>query len=151
MGDWGDDAVAGPAGPRPVALVDRRTRFLRGGRAAPRRSADVAGAEVESPRARPALAITPDRGRELASHGWVSRWPGGAPLYLCAPRHPWQRGTSESANGLIGELYPRGTDFSRVPEEDGQRAFSMIDDRPGKVLGFRTAREAYLEEVLHSA
>ena len=57
----------------------------------------------------------------------------------------------ENTNGLIREFFPKGTDFSKVSEDEVQRVFSMINDRPRKVLGFRTAREAYSEEVLHLA
>lgn len=76
---------------------------------------------------------------------------GGVQFYFCLPHHPWQKGTNENANGLIREFFPKGTDFSEVSEEEVQRVFSLSNDRPRKALGFRTAREVYLEEVLHLA
>ena len=72
-------------------------------------------------------------------------------LCLCEPRHPWQKPTVENTNGLIRESFPRGTDFSRVSGEEVARAFGLINDRPRKDLGHRTANEAYREGLLHLA
>lgn len=94
--------------------------------------------------------VTPDRGKELASHREVGRALGGVPFCFCQPHHPWQKPTVENANGLVREFFPKGTDFSRVTGEEVQEAFEKIDDRPRKVLGFRTANEVY-REMLHSA
>ena len=38
---------------------------------------------------------------------------------------------------------PEGTDFSKVSDEEVERAYGLIDDRPRKVLGHRTANEVY--------
>ena len=70
-------------------------------------------------------------------------------LCLCLPHHPWQKGPDENANGLIRESCPKGTDFSKVPEEEARATFSPVDDRPRKMLGHGTAGEAYLGELLH--
>ena len=52
VGDWEDDTVVGPTDPCLGTLVDRRTRFLCGGKAASRASRDVA------PRGVVALSLT---------------------------------------------------------------------------------------------
>ncbi len=57
----------------------------------------------------------------------------------------WQKPTVENTNGLIREFFPKGTDFSRVTDEEVQEVFEKINDRPRKVLGFRTANEVYRE------
>lgn len=151
VGDWEDDTVVGPTSACLVTLVDRRSRFPCGGKAEARTSAAVAKVEIESLRARPRHTVTPDRGKEFANHAYVSERLGGVQFYFCEPHHPWEKGTNENTNGLIREFFPKGTDFSKVSEEGVQKVFSMINDRPRKVLGFRTAREVYLEEVLHLA
>lgn len=151
VGDWEDDTVVGPTPGCLVTLVDRKTRFLCGGKADARTSEAVAKVEIEALRARPRHTVTPDQGKEFANHAYVSERLGGVQFYFCEPHHPWEKGTNENTNGLIREFFPKGTDFSAVSEDEVQRVFSMINDRPRKVLGFRTAREAYLEEVLHLA
>lgn len=111
----------------------------------------MARVEIESLGTRPLETITPNRGKEFANHAFVSSRLGGVQFYFCLPHHPWQKGTNESTNGLIREFFPKGTDFSKVSDEEVQTVYEVINGRPRKVLGYRTAREAYLEEVLHSA
>lgn len=94
--------------------------------------------------------MTPDRGKEFANRREVSRAPGGVPFYFCQPHRPWQKPTVENTSGLIREFFPKGTDFSRVTDEEVQEVFEKINDRPRKALGFRTANEVY-REMLHSA
>ena len=75
---------------------------------------------------------------------------GGVRFYFCEPHHPWQKPSVENTNRLIREFFPKGTDFSKVTDEEVQHVFDMINDRPRKVLGFRTANEVY-REMLHLA
>lgn len=72
------------------------------------------------------------------------------PFHFCRPHRPWQKPTVENTSGLIREFFPKGTDFSRVTDEEVQEVFEKINDRPRKVLWFRTANEVY-REMLHSA
>lgn len=98
-----------------------------------------------------AAAQAQGRGKELAARADVTARLGGARFYFCRPHSPWQKGTAENANGLIRELFPKGTDFSRVTGEEVEGAFALIDGRPRRVLGCGTAGEAHREELLHSA
>ena len=99
---------------------------------------------------RPLETVTPDRGKEFANHAQVSEALGGVQFYFCEPHHPWQKPTVENTNGLIREFFPKGTDFSRVSDEEVRHVYQLINDRPRKVLGFKTANEVY-REMLHSA
>lgn len=73
---------------------------------------------------------------------------GGAQFYLCRPHSPWQKGAVENTNGLIREFFPKGADFSKVDGERAREVFALINDGPRRVLGYRTASEAYREELL---
>lgn len=150
LGDWEDDTVVGPTPACLVTMTDRASRLLVGGRARARSSAEVAKVEVRALAGRPLETVTPDRGKEFANHREVSRALGGVPFYFCQPHHPWQKPTVENTNGLVREFFPKGTDFSRVTDEEVREVFEKINDRPRKVLGFRTANEVY-REMLHSA
>lgn len=150
LGDWEDDTVAGPGGACLVGIVDRASRLLVGGKAGTHTAEAVGRAEVASPRGRPLETVTPDRGKEFANHAQVSEALGGVQFYFCEPHHSWQKPSVESTNGLIREFFPKGTDFSKVTDEEVQHVFDMINDRPRKVLGFRTANEVY-REMLHLA
>ena len=150
LGDWEAGAIVGPGGACLATLADRAPRPLVGGRAASRTCADVADVIASAPSGGPLETVAPDRGKESANDAEPSVGPGGAQSYLCEPHHPWRKGTNENANGLIGELFPKGTDSSRVTGEEVRRAFEMINGRPRKALEYRTANEAY-REMSHSA
>ncbi|WP_242622135.1 IS30 family transposase [Olsenella sp. Marseille-P4559] len=105
---------------------------------------------VEALAGRPLESVTPGRGKGFANHAGASERLGGVAFHFCEPHHPWQRLTVENANGLIRELFPKGTDFSEATDDEVRRVFDMIDDRPRKVLGYRTANEVY-RELMHSA
>lgn len=152
LGDWEDDTVVGePAGACLVTITDRRSRLLVGGKACAHTSTEVGKVEVAALTGRPLKSVTPDRGKEFANHQEVSERLGGVQFYFCEPHHPWQKPTVENTNGLIREFFPKGTDFGKVTDEEVQHVFDMINDRPRKVLGYRTANEVYQEELLHSA
>ena len=151
LGDWEADTVVGPGAACLVTLTDRRSRLLVGG-LCPAHTADAVGrAMVGALAGRPLASVTPDRGKEFAGHAAVTAALGGVQFYFCQPHHPWQKPTVENTNGLIREFFPKGTDFSKVTREEVERAFRLINDRPRKVLGYRTANEAYREGLLHSA
>ena len=74
---------------------------------------------------------------------------GGVQFCFRQPHRPWQKPTVENTNGLQGVL-PEGHGFLEGDGEEG-RAFRLINDRPRKVLGYRTANEACWEGLPHSA
>ena len=150
LGDWEADTVVGPGGACLVTLVDRASRLLVGGRSAGRSCSEVGDALVAALSGRPRETVTPDRGKEFANNDEVSGRLGGVQFYFCQAHHPWEKGTNENTNGLLREFFPKGTDFSKVSDEEVERAYGLINDRPRKVLGYRTANEVY-REMLHSA
>ena len=150
LGDWEDDAVAGPGSACLVGIVGRASRLLAGGRADSRTAEAVGRAAAACLRGRPPETVTPDRGKEFANHEEASEALGGVRFYFCGPHHPWQKPTVENTNGLIREFFPKGTDFAKVTDEEVQRVYELTNNRPRKVLGYRTANEAY-REMLHSA
>ena len=149
LGDWELDTVAGRVGgPCLVTCVDRRSRYLVGGLAASKSSADVAAVLASSLAGQPLGTLTPDRGKEFA--GWEAVTGAlGCEFYFALPRHPWQRGTNENTNGLIREYFPKGCDLSKVTDGEVQEVYHRINMRPRKCLGYRTPWEVHHSEVLH--
>ena len=90
---------------------------------------------------------TTDRGKEFSCHERV-RATLGVPLYFADPYASWQRGSNENANGLLREFFPKGTDFAEVGDGELADALAKINGRPRKCLGWRTAHEAFNDEVL---
>lgn len=148
-GDWEDGTVVGPGLVCLPAPADGASR-LPLARRCHHDSGSVSKAEVALLQGRPLETLTPDGGKGFAGHADVTEALGGVQSCFCDPHHPWQKPTVEDANGPLRELFPKGTDFGRVTDEEVQHAVDLIDDRPRRVLKCRTANEVY-RELLHSA
>lgn len=91
-------------------------------------------------------SLTYDRGSEMARHLELTQ-ATGMPVYFCEPYSPWQRGSNENMNGLVRQFLPKGMDLSNVTPQKLAYIEASLNDRPRKVLGFRTPREVYTEMV----
>lgn len=56
-------------------------------------------------------SITWDRGSEIAAYEQI-RMELGAPVYLCDPHSPWQRGTKANTNRLLRHWFEKGIDLN---------------------------------------
>ena len=73
----------------------------------------------------------------------------GVQVYFCDPHSPWQRGTNENTNGLLRQYLPKGTDLSQLTQEDLDAIALQMNNRPRKVLGFRSPLKVYAE-IMHN-
>lgn len=148
LGDWEADTVAGkPNSACLVTLVDRRSRFLIGGKAKSKKSRDVNGVMAKSLAGHPLESISPDRGKEFAAHAEITdRF--GVEFYFALPHHPWQRGTNENTNGLLREYFPKGTPFEKVSDKRIAEVYDKLNRRPRKTLGFKTPYEVHYSASL---
>jgi transposase, IS30 family len=92
-------------------------------------------------------SITYDNGLEFAGHKEVNNV-YDLTSYFCEPYHSWEKGTVENRNGVIRYYFPKGTDFSKITEEQIKYVQDKINNRPMKLLGFRTPKEVHDEMVL---
>lgn len=70
-------------------------------------------------------------------------------MYFVVTYSSWQRGSNENINGLLREFFPKKTNFHHVTQDELNQALQLINNRPRKCLGWKTANEAFQEEVLH--
>ena len=91
--------------------------------------------------------LTLDNGTENAQHEAITD-AIGMQCYFARPYALWQRGTNESINGLVRRYFPKGTDFSKITDEQVAKAClpvgkvkSLINNRPRKCLGYKTPLE----------
>ena len=85
---------------------------------------------------------TADNGKEFAGHREISA-ALGAGFYFATPYHSWERGLNEHTNGLVRQYFPKGTDFRKVTDAQVREVEDRINQRPRKVLGYRTPAEAF--------
>ena len=86
-------------------------------------------------------SLTHDRGTEMHEHELFTD-DTNVQVYFADPHSPWQRGTNENTNGLIRDFFPKGTDFSLVSRKEIKRVQRLLNERPRKVLNWRTPKEA---------
>jgi transposase, IS30 family len=91
------------------------------------------------------LSVTFDNGVEFSTTEMVkleSYFPGLKTYYTDAYAS-WQKGSVENANGELRWFYPKGTKFSKVPNDQLQNAVGKLNRVPMKCLGWRSSQEAY--------
>lgn len=95
------------------------------------------------------LSITFDNGSEFCvsvMHKLEELFPGFK-VYYTDTYSPQQKGSDEHANGRLRRAYPKKTEFAFVTNEDIKREVQKLNNRPMKLLGFRTPQEEFNAEV----
>ena len=93
-------------------------------------------------------SVTFDNGTEFVDHGKVAE-ALAIKTYFCHPYSSWERGTVENSNGIFRRYTPRKTDLSTLDSREVSDIRMEMNNRPLKVLGWRTPAEVLKEELLH--
>ncbi|WP_167392302.1 IS30 family transposase [Mesorhizobium sophorae] len=166
-GHWEGDLILGLGSSAIGTLVERTTRFTlllylprmkgHGQGKTIRNGPALAGHGAEAVRDAITRSITSlpdylrqsltwDQGAEMAQHARL-KIETGLQIYFCNPQSPWQRGTNENTNGLLGQYFPKGTDLSQHGADELDAVAHALNTRPRKTLGWKTPAEA-LDQVL---
>ena len=90
--------------------------------------------------------LTWDRGKELSGHARFA-FDTGTRVFFADPHSPWQRPTNENTNGLLRQYFPKGTELSRRSAGDLEAVALAINNRPRKILGWKTPAEVFDEQL----
>ena len=89
--------------------------------------------------------LTTDNGIENRHHNLITK-KTGAPVFFTDPYSSWQKGGVENANRMLRKYFPKGTDFSRVKQTDVVNALRRINNKPRKILGYKSSLQVAKEK-----
>ena len=92
--------------------------------------------------------LTYDNGTEMAQHKEFTK-NTKIKVFFAHPYSPWERPTNENSNGLIRDYFPKGTDFNLVSKKRLKEVQNQLNERPRKVLDYRTPKEVFQHHVLN--
>jgi IS30 family transposase len=150
IGHWEGDLVIGKGQKSAIGtLVERKARYTFIIKLSSRKSAIVTKGFAKEFNQIDNLytkTLTYDNGMEMAQHKQFSKQTE-MPVFFAHPYSSWQRGTNENTNGLIRRFFPKGTDFNKVTEKELKIVQKKLNNRPRKILGYRTPSEVFKMEL----
>jgi IS30 family transposase len=78
--------------------------------------------------------ITFDNGLKFAKHAVIAEGLE-ADIYFDHPYASWERGINENTNGLIRQIFSKGTDFNEVSDKEIEYVMSRLNNRPRTTRG----------------
>ena len=154
VGHWEGDLMIGTGQKSAIGtIVERKTRYTFIVKIENRKSKTVTQKFAKLLNTLPKYirkTMTYDNGIEMANHKWLSN-NTGMDIYFANPYSSWERGTNENTNGLIRRFFPKGTDFNKITIEQLKQAQFALNNRPRKILGYKTPNEIMNQEITNYA
>lgn len=82
------------------------------------------------------VSVTFDNGIENREHETL-----GVPTFFADAYSSWQKSGVENGNKMLRRYFPKGTNFEEVSQTEIDQAVSLINNKPRKILGYRSALE----------
>lgn len=145
IGDWEGDTIAGANHQSAIlSHVERHSKYTRLHKLIAATAHNTTAATVQDLRGYKdkVITITYDNGKEFAGHARIAEILN-ANIFFAKPYHAWERGLNEHTNGLVRQYFPKGTDFHQVSDEEIAIVEKKLNNRPRKVLGYKTPSEVF--------
>ena len=144
FGHWEGDSIVGKGHTSGLHTEYERvasmTRFERLNRITADEAAKAAQSIFEPLPVHAKRSTTLDNGSEHTNHKEF-----GIQAYFADPYSSWQRGGNENCNLWIRYYFPKGTDFSRITDEELKDVEWELNNRPRKRLNFKKPQEVFAE------
>ena len=153
VGDWEGDLIVGKGNQQAiVSLVDRKSRLTLLHKVSGKTEQEVSAALIYRLEevAGCVKTITFDNGLEFSGHAKVAA-ATDAEIFFCRPYHSWERGLNEQTNGLVRQYLPKGSCFRHLTEADMRRVEERLNNRPRKVLDYKTPDEVFTRSHTRTA
>ncbi len=92
-------------------------------------------------------SLTGDNGQENRCHRALTK-ALLAPVFFTDPYSSWQKGSVEHGNKMLRRYFPKGTDFAKITQTELDYAVGLINNKPRKILGYKSALELAREKGL---
>ncbi len=149
IGDWEGDTIIGAEHKGAIlTLVDRKSKYT----IMEKLKAKTAEAVLAAIKRRfsefpyKVCTITFDNGKEFSEHERIAE-ALNTKCYFATPYHSWERGLNEHTNGLIRQDIPKSSNLLMVPKTKVMHVEKKINDRPRKVLKYRTPKEVLFRSL----
>jgi IS30 family transposase len=150
VGDWEGDTIESAGKNAYVAtFVDKTTKFLTAKVMQNKSAQTLNKAAIRAFRNIPAACratLTLDNGKEFAEHKALAA-ALGLDIYFAHPYHSWERGLNEHTNGLLRQYLPKKVSFEGLTQKHLDKIVFKINNRPRKVLNYRTPYEVFSEFI----
>jgi len=147
IGDWEIDTIIGAEQKGAVvSMVERHSKLTLLAHVSRKSAEEVQKAVTRKLRdvSDHVLTLTADNGKEFANHVAISS-KLGATVYFARPYHSWERGLNEHTNGLIRQYLSKGQRLDKLDGEIILEIENLLNNRPRKVLQYRTPIEVFNE------
>jgi IS30 family transposase len=150
VGHWEGDLVIGKNHKSAIGtIVERKTRFTLIIQLKSKKAMEVANefSKILN-KLNPIYkkTMTYDNGIEMARHEKITK-KTGMKIYFAHPYSSWERGTNENTNGLIRRYLPKGTDFNQISRKQLLNIQEKLNNRPRKIIGYKTPKEMMDNEL----
>lgn len=146
-GHWEQDAIVSRKNSSSAALAvmqERKSRYLHAVAVGDMRPDHHTAATKRLTGQAKVLSITYDNGVENRHHTELRE--RGVATFFTDPYSSWQKGSVENANKMLRRYFPKGTDFSTITQTDVNMALTRINNKPRKILGYRSALQIAKEK-----
>ena len=145
LGDWEADTVIGKGHQGVLVTLTERVSKLNLVIPIVRKEAELtkeAIIQALKPFATWVHTITFDNGREFCKHTEIAK-ALDCKTYFAKPYHCWERGLNENHNGLLRQYFPKQSPLDKVTQHEADLAVSALNNRPRKLLNYRTPWEVF--------
>ena len=144
IGHWEGDLIIGKAQKSAIGtIVERKSRYTLIVKLKSRKADEVAkmfSKKLNQLNKKLRKSMTYDNGLEMAKHQIISQ-KTGMKIYFAHPYSSWERGTNENTNGIIRRDLPKGTDFNLIDEKTLLKIEYKLNNKPRKIIGYKTPKE----------
>lgn len=148
FGDWEVDTIVGARHKGGIlSAVERKSKLTRLRKLTTKGAAEMKDNTIEllAPLAAKVHTITVDNGKEFCEHELIAAGLQ-ARIYFAHPYASWERGLNENTNGLVRQYFPKKYHFAKITDKDVQQVEDLLNNRPRKMLGYRTPNEVFFKQ-----